>query len=82
MARISDLPVRLRETTEKMAVHANVDMPLWCEHSSAVLDAALKIEAMERELENLKSLLRDAVEDETEFETDWNKEARAALESD
>ena len=82
MARFSDLPSRLRETTEKMAAHASVDMSLWCAHSSAVLDAALKIEALEREIETLKSLLRDAVEDETEFETDWNKAARAAMESD
>lgn len=52
--RFSDLPKRLRETTEMMANKCRVDISLWCAHSAATLDAALKIEALEREVEELR----------------------------
>jgi hypothetical protein len=35
--------------------------------------------ALAQELARMRELLADAVEDETEFETEWNKAARAAL---
>jgi hypothetical protein len=35
--------------------------------------------ALAEELAKMRELLADAVEDETEFETEWNKAARAAL---
>lgn len=53
--RFSNLPQRLRETTERMAHECCVPMGLWSAHSNATLDAALKIEALERELSELKS---------------------------
>lgn len=40
-----------------------------------ISDAALEQDVIAR----LMALVRDAVEDETEFETDWNKEARAVV---
>lgn len=54
MERFDNLPQRLRDTTEKMANACSVDMGLWVVHSNTVLDAALKIEALERELEGFK----------------------------
>ncbi len=38
-----------------------------------------RIKELEAERDNLLELLADALEDETEFETEWNKAARAAL---
>ena len=55
--RFENLPTRLRETTELMAVQATIPMSLWCAHSNAALDAATKIEALERELGELKQKL-------------------------
>lgn len=50
IGRFSDLPERLRATTLRMASRATVDFGLWNEHSNVTLDAALKIEALERDL--------------------------------
>jgi hypothetical protein len=51
------LPKRLKETTEAMANKCSVDMSLWCAHSAAALDAVLKIETLEREVEKLRAEL-------------------------
>lgn len=48
--RFEDLPARLRATTEAVAVTGNVEESLWIAHSATALDAALKIEALEREV--------------------------------
>ena len=51
-----------------------------CLESTDICDrAADTIEALEAERDKLRELLADAIEDETEFETEWNKAARAAL---
>jgi len=45
----------------------------WDQH---IVDKLARVEA---ERDKLRELLADAIEDETEFETEWNKAARAAL---
>jgi formylglycine-generating enzyme required for sulfatase activity len=55
---------------------ANGDAPCTCITGH---DAADAIERLEAENARLRELLADAIKDETEFETEWNKAARAAL---
>ena len=47
---MSDLPNRLEDTTRAMANLCAVDMALWCNHSSAVVEAAARIRLLEQQL--------------------------------
>ena len=57
--RFSIIPDRLRETTEAMSQECQVDIGLWLSHSNLCRDAALKIEALERELALKEDKLRE-----------------------
>lgn len=46
-----------------------------------LLGGVAELTTLRAENERLRELLADAVEDETEFETEWNKSARAALQA-
>ena len=48
--RFTDLPTKLRNSTERMAHQSKQPFGLWNTHSNHCLDAALKIEALEREV--------------------------------
>lgn len=47
--------------------------------AASIQEMREKIAALESQLSRMEKLIRDAVEDETEFETEWNHEARKVL---
>lgn len=55
MSRFEDLPGRMRRASEALAGSAHRDIGEWLALSSLLQDGALKIEALERELQRFQS---------------------------
>lgn len=58
---MSNLPERLRRTTQQMASQCSVPMDLWNDHSNACLDAANEIERLQESIRALQKTVDSVI---------------------
>jgi len=69
---------RVRHTTAMMATHCSVPMPLWQDHSVAVLSAADEIEAKDARIRELEAEVERRGKDKAKLLEMWRKAMREA----